>query len=324
MVEFRRKLLFLFFLVFIISCVPEDDAALDSFEAGSWNEYKTSDGLAGNTVLSLFEDSKGNIWIGTFEDGVSVFNGESFKNYDVSDGLSSNYVSSITEDKDGRIWFATDAGVSILDDGDWYYLIYFEGVACNSLVRMENGDILVATGGYGVHRYDISADNIEVYYQDEICGLCNNANIVFVDTDENVWIGTDQGIIRKKGNSIKEFTSENLSTDRIFAIKQDKWGNIWVGTREGETSISRITGNDAEEVYLNGFDSNWTYDFAVQDDGTVWISTLTSGLYRYDGALMRKELSHLQETPLTSLLKDSKGNIWIGTIDSGLAKHVPN
>ena len=76
--------------------------------------------IPGNYIVSLLEDHRGNIWIGTYGNGIckGVYDGEGtvrFKTYNTSDGLCNNVVYSIEEDKSGNIWISTDKGLSKFD-----------------------------------------------------------------------------------------------------------------------------------------------------------------------------------------------------------------
>ena len=65
---------------------------------------------------TIIQDHNGNIWIcGSFQKGVTVFDGRSFKNFQEKDGLSADAVNSILETVNGSIWFATDNGITIFD-----------------------------------------------------------------------------------------------------------------------------------------------------------------------------------------------------------------
>ena len=72
--------------------------------------FRTIDGLSSNQINCLFSDSKGRMWIGTFENGISVYKDGKFTNYDKSNGLKHLGVSIITEDKSGDIWIGTEGG----------------------------------------------------------------------------------------------------------------------------------------------------------------------------------------------------------------------
>jgi len=56
--------------------------------------FTTREGLADNTVNSIYEDKAGNIWFGT-NGGLSRYDGKSFRNFTTKDGLPGNSVGSI-------------------------------------------------------------------------------------------------------------------------------------------------------------------------------------------------------------------------------------
>jgi len=67
-------------------------------------------------VWTIAEDKKGNLWIGTIDAGVWMFDGKSFTNYTTKDGLGTDLIWTIYKDKDDILWFGTDgAGVYQFD-----------------------------------------------------------------------------------------------------------------------------------------------------------------------------------------------------------------
>ena len=75
-----------------------------------------TEGLASNTVLTIFEDSHGNMWFGT-TDGVTRYDGENFQTFTTEDGLARNTIGVIFEDQRGALWFADGMLSSLLDRG---------------------------------------------------------------------------------------------------------------------------------------------------------------------------------------------------------------
>ena len=59
----------------------------------------TKDGLASNNINCIFKDSKGFMWFGTGDGGVSKYDGKIFTNYNTESGLSNNDVRCVFEDK---------------------------------------------------------------------------------------------------------------------------------------------------------------------------------------------------------------------------------
>ena len=51
-------------------------------------------------IRSIFQDSKGNYWFGSLQEGVAVYNGKSFAYFTKNDGLTDNQIHSIQEDNE--------------------------------------------------------------------------------------------------------------------------------------------------------------------------------------------------------------------------------
>lgn len=79
-----------------------------------YRQYTLRDGLPQMQMWSMFQDSRGYMWIGT-KGGLSCFDGEMFTNYTEKDGLADNLIESIQEDYGGRIWIVTGTGLSSFD-----------------------------------------------------------------------------------------------------------------------------------------------------------------------------------------------------------------
>lgn len=73
-------------------------------------QYSELAGLVNNRCKYLFEDSKGFLWISTFQ-GLSRFDGQHFVNYGLKEGLPSTNVSQVAEDSSGFIYIATAKGI---------------------------------------------------------------------------------------------------------------------------------------------------------------------------------------------------------------------
>jgi ligand-binding sensor domain-containing protein len=108
--EFCRILLF----VFLILVMPDDLKAIGHRPV---KRFTTADGLPSSIIYTVFEDSKGFLWIGT-DGGVAVYDGYKFKTYTEADGLAGNSVLETKQDRKGRIWFKSSrSGFSWYEDG---------------------------------------------------------------------------------------------------------------------------------------------------------------------------------------------------------------
>ena len=94
------------YLILGLVCAVSVKAQPDCF----FTHYSSEDGLSQNTIMSILQDRKGNMWFATW-DGINKFNGYSFKTYkarlDNRIVLSHNRVDYMTEDKYGFLWLQT-------------------------------------------------------------------------------------------------------------------------------------------------------------------------------------------------------------------------
>lgn len=91
-----------------------------SFRNSQWERISTlgeKDGLAGAKIRSLFEDSKGRLWVGSEYEGLAVLADGTATIMTEDNGLSNNEVKSIAEESDGTIWIGTREGLVRIDKG---------------------------------------------------------------------------------------------------------------------------------------------------------------------------------------------------------------
>jgi signal transduction histidine kinase/ligand-binding sensor domain-containing protein len=84
---------------------------LARFKDGRFTTYTTAEGLVGNRVRSIYEDSEGALWAGTYDDGLSRFRNGRFFNYRTEQGLYNNGVFQILEDRHGYFWISCNKGI---------------------------------------------------------------------------------------------------------------------------------------------------------------------------------------------------------------------
>ncbi len=115
----------LIFLLFIVIPLSAQQLAFKTYTRGT--------GLASDYILSLYQDNRGFLWIGT-DRGVSRYDGMSFRNFTTEDGLSSNMIYNIFQSSDGAMWFATYEGGACRFDGNKFQTFTTkEGLPSNSI-----------------------------------------------------------------------------------------------------------------------------------------------------------------------------------------------
>lgn len=157
-------------------------------------------GLGTNYIYTVFIDSKGRTWFGTDNSGVSVLENGKITNYTHAGDLPLRTVSSITEDRLGHIWLSTDReGIFEFDGKNFNHLTIKEGIrdlAITSLISDAKDNILVIHSS-GIDLLDPITKHL-IYFDAEI-GVDKiepNLNVVCNDPSGNIWIGTQDRLIR--------------------------------------------------------------------------------------------------------------------------------
>lgn len=312
-------------LIFSLSCNEIEPDLLHENQVNRWRFVTERNGLGADYVNTVFEDSRGGMWVGTMG-GVSFITAEGVMSYSVADGLLDNAVFAISEDREGNIWVGTRRGVNIFSDGDWFYFGFFYGAPVFALLHLRDDQgMLVGTGGYGIFRYNYETPGFSLFSAIDKCEACNSINAMIQSREGALWVATYDGARRLRGNFVTQFDeTDGLAGTIATTIAEDSWGNIWVGTVEGRT-ISKIYGNSVSQVsFHNGAEQNFIFGIQEDDDGNLWVGTVDNGLFHFDGAIMRRVENGPTGNTITALFKDSMGNIWVGTSDQGLAIYMTN
>ncbi|MEQ1526650.1 MAG: two-component regulator propeller domain-containing protein [Gallionella sp.] len=81
------------------------------FDGKRWRNYTTREGLAGDIVYSIAQETSGVLWFGT-NNGLSRYDGKNWQTYDTKAGLLANNVYALTIAPNGEIWAGTQRGVT--------------------------------------------------------------------------------------------------------------------------------------------------------------------------------------------------------------------
>ncbi len=170
-------------------------------------------------VVSMdFVDSKGNLWFGTDDDGVYMYDGNTFSHFTKKDGLTSNSITSIEEDRNGNIWFGCsklmdstnerEAGVCSYNGTAFTEYLDVDGLHHNTIHTLysdRNNDLWIGANGTGVYKFD--GESFKLYkepkgvdYTDpfQIGGLQS----VLEDSKGRHWFGFSGGLFRLEGESL--------------------------------------------------------------------------------------------------------------------------
>lgn len=258
------------------------------YDGKTFAYYTTEEGLSGNQVRGIVEDTEGILWFAT-SGGLSSYDGESFTNHTDADGLSADGFWSIISDESSTIWVGGANRVSRFD-GKTFTTVPIPQLnetdtlggrtVVSSIIQDRSGNLWFATDGAGVFRYDgNSFSNLT-----ENDGLNGNLVCCILEArDGDLWIGTRRnGVTRFDGDSFIDFaTGEVMSQDLIWNIYEDRAANIWF-TSLG-VGVYRYDGKSLTLFNKKDGLANLAVQSVLEDkQGRLWFGT-GAGLYRYDG-----------------------------------------
>jgi ligand-binding sensor domain-containing protein len=86
-------------------------AGVGRWDGTRWTNYSTKDGLSGDIVFAITQDSSGAMWFGT-NNGVSRFDGKTWRHFGKQDGLLDNNVYALAVAPNGDLWVGMRGGVA--------------------------------------------------------------------------------------------------------------------------------------------------------------------------------------------------------------------
>lgn len=256
--------------------------------------------LNSNYLNLVFEDSKGNLWIGSEYNGINLYQPKTktIKAFTAPGGISSNNISSIAEDKQGNIFVGTlSQGLNKYDEqAQLFRQVPYPG----------NSQLLVKTL------------------------LLNKENILFIGTD-----GQGLKIYDEQKNIVEDYEINSAPFDfskgKVHSIVQDKDNNYWLGIFQ--KGITFIPGTEKKFDYYgfkslknNPIGSSSVMSICRDHEGITWIGTDNDGIYGINDK--GKRVSHFVQTSsptsisniILSIFEDSNHDLWVGSYTKGLAR----
>ena len=257
-----------------------------------FNYLTVNNGLSQNSITSIIQDSKGLIWIASY-DGLNRFDGFTTlvkRHESKSDNsLSENRLLCLAERRDGKIWIGTDGGgVNVYNSNTEKFL-----------------------------RYTVEQGNIP----------SNTVVCLIADSVGNMWIGTERGLAKAtvlENDGIVFKTVGNFGS--VTKLLCDKQGNIWIASIRG---LYVIPFDDEEEqpVKINSSNDPYIISLFCDKDNTIWFSTY-SGFFSinkvktiHEDLSITNAYTQVFDEPgcvVRTMTEDLDGNLWIGTESSGL------
>jgi len=237
-----------------------------------------------NAITTLARDSKDNLWIGTYGDGMYCYDGTRYFRVDLQRELYRKTVLNIYIDDEDNLWLATLKS--------------------------------------GIIQYDQATKTFTTLSESE--GLSNNhVRCILEDNTEQFWFGTSGGgVCQFLGKQFATFdTRSGLAGNFIYSVLRDSQGRLWVGNSSKGVSLYE-NGSFENFTGANGFRDLKVKSLGEDRDGTIWLGTDGSGVYIYKNETFTP-IESLRGVYVKHIKSDNSGNIWIATAGNGLIRVEP-
>lgn len=258
--------------------------------------------LSSDIVTCMYQSKDRGIWVGT-DVGLNQYTGQGFSRYYLNPldetSLVHNTIMDIREDQDGSLVIATLGGLSFLKKGGTQFENYFhEPNRQNSLNN-------------------------------------NFINCLYLDTQSNLWIGTERGgvnFLSANQNTFEHFEHElgnanSLSNNTVNAIFEDE-SYIWIGTAGGglnrfDKESKRFKHYENIPGNPSSLSSNFVTNVFRDGRNQLWVTTWGFGLNKLiDEGKRSERFEHFEigQYPelisnfISSVVEDPSGVFWVGTL----------
>lgn len=146
----------------------------------------------------------------------------------------------------------------------------------------------------------------------------NSVRAIMQDKYGFMWLGTDDGLNRYDGTTIKVYNLNPQGANDYISSLYDTTDNIWVGTEDGVYIFDYET--ESFELFNvltaqgDSIKSNVNH-IAEDRDGNLWFSTVGQGIFKYN--ISKHYLEHYEFKDanglMASVLIDSENQIWAVT-----------
>lgn len=172
----------------------------DDHVSGHFESYTREDGLCSNIIWIIHRDLEGNLWFGSDDAGMTVFNGQEFKTINKNNGLKTLCVGSIAHDSKNNIWLVNiGEGIAKYNGETFEYFGPSQGLSSDNpfSITIDKEDNVWVGTNTGIDLLDKDTGTFTHFGKnDGFIGIETNQNASCVSSNGCLWFGTIRGVIR--------------------------------------------------------------------------------------------------------------------------------
>ena len=268
----------------------------------------------GEYIQSMIEDSKKNIWLGTYKNGLWIYNPktEKFKHLNIIDasGEISHDIRALFKDNKNRIWVSAQNKIIVYSENQTkltsflYNANGLYGNITHDFCQDENSTIWLGTNKNGLFKFNEDINDLSKSYFTRVNfykkqeGLAHNYSVrsLIPDFNGNIWLATMSGFLIKyslKNDKFITFSSKNNFKDiQVTDLLLDDNKNLWLSSLNGIHDFNSNTETINSYYQIDGFQGNkFPRRNAYKDKNGVLYFGGQSGVNSFLPELMNKQKS---------------------------------
>ena len=334
--------------------IGTEGGGLIRYRDGVFRAFSSKDGLSNGFVRAVYQARDGQLWVGT-DNGVFRVSGDRIERFDETEAVpavavhaiyedhlsrlwiggsrllclrggkivdyrlegdgSENRVKSITESSDGTIWVGTISGLHKLPPGaQSFRRVKGPRGVVRFLRQTSDGMLWVGTIGHGIYKYrDGRFSHVTAPHS-----LPSNTVLnLFEDGENNVWIGTQAGMLRLSLTPVRTVALPDAGDYDAETVYQDPNADVWVAA----ANLFRFHQGKATQVRIPGIDGVRIRNVFRDRSGDLWIGTEGRGIFRQNAAGLAHFTTNngLVNNFVRAFLQSRNGDVWIAT-DEGVSR----
>lgn len=323
------------------------------FQHDETNPHSLND----NSIISIYKDKAGLLWLGTGNDGLNILNFQqeqfSYFRHDPTSpsSLSSGKVCAIHEDPNGILWLGFWPRALDRFNRNTGQITHYihnpknentlgKGSDVNRIYKDSKGYLWLGGWEGGLDRFHERSGKFKHYRpipNNPNSLISNHVIAIYEDRSGYLWVGQSGGLSRFD-QATEKFTNylnkpddpTSLGNKDVCNIYQDRSGVLWLGTWGGVLSrfdyktetFRNYTPDSRDPHKLSG-----GCIYAIHEDraGILWLGA-SDGLYRFNRGnetfTRYTESKGLPSSTIEGILEDHYGRLWLST-KKGLTRFNP-
>ena len=220
--------------------------------------YGGKEGVRGEQIYRLFEDSASDIWISSTSSskrmGLAVWRRSTGLIQDIEQSPGLERLShvwtarSFAEDRTGGVWIGFDGQLARYEDGRFVLFTADDGVPPGAIKEIyvdHAGRVWLASSQSGLTRLDVTPNDRPRFTSYTTAqGLSsNNLRVIAEDRQGHIYTGGGNGLDRldPETGHIKHFTAaDGLQPGLLLSAFRDRLGVLWFGTSNGIARLAPV------------------------------------------------------------------------------------